>query len=93
MVSTVALNIRTHGGRGDSQRTLHICRLLANDHEDMVVKALSWALRALVEQDPNSVEEFLSEYEVVLAVRVKHEVRNKLSSGLKNPNHPPKHHE
>jgi 3-methyladenine DNA glycosylase AlkD len=59
--------------------------LLAADHEDMVVKALSWALRALAVHDPAAVRAFLEENEVVLAARVKREVRNKLRTGLKNP--------
>jgi len=29
------------GGPGDTPRTLAVCRVLAADHEDMVVKALS----------------------------------------------------
>ena len=85
LVSTVALNVRSHGGRGDVSRTLEICRLLIDDHDDMVVKAMSWALRALVVHNPDAVYRFLSEYEDVLAARVKREVRNKLTTGLKNP--------
>ena len=85
LVSTVALNVRSHGGKGDVPRTLAVCRLLVDDHDDMVVKAMSWALRELVVHDPNVVREFLSEYEDVLAARVKREVRNKLTTGLKNP--------
>ena len=38
LVSTVALNMRSHGGYGDTGKTLAICRLLVDDHEDMVVK-------------------------------------------------------
>jgi 3-methyladenine DNA glycosylase AlkD len=85
LVSTVALNIRSHGGYGDTARTLAVCRRLADDPEDMVVKALSWALRALIVHDPEAVEAFLAEHEDVLAARVKREVRNKLTTGLKNP--------
>jgi 3-methyladenine DNA glycosylase AlkD len=59
--------------------------MLAADHEDMVVKALSWALRELVYFDPQSVEGFVKEYEQVLAGRVKREVSSKLRTGLKNP--------
>jgi 3-methyladenine DNA glycosylase AlkD len=62
-----------------------VCRLLVADHEDMVVKALSWALRELVVHDPQAVGAFLEEHEGVLAARVKREVRNKLMTGLKNP--------
>jgi 3-methyladenine DNA glycosylase AlkD len=85
LVSTVAFNVRSQGGKGDVPRTLSICRLLVADHTDMVVKALSWALRALVYFDPQSVEGFLQEYDAALAGRVKREVRTKLNTGLKNP--------
>lgn len=83
LVSTVAFNVRSQGGKGDVLRTLAICRMLASDHEDMVVKALSWALRELVYFDRQAVEEFLQEYDSVLAGRVKREVGSKLSTGLK----------
>jgi 3-methyladenine DNA glycosylase AlkD len=85
LVSTVALNVRSRGGKGDVPRTLEVCRMLVDDHDDMVVKAMSWALRELVVHDPQAVGEFLAEYDDVLAARVKREVRNKLTTGLKNP--------
>ncbi len=85
LVSTVALNMRSHGGYGDVPRTLAVCRLLVDDHDDMVVKAMSWALRTLVPHDPDAVREFLDAHDDVLAARVKREVRNKLNTGLKNP--------
>ncbi len=85
LVSTVALNVRSRGGHGDLARTLDVCRLLAHDHEDMVVKALSWALRELVAHDPAAVDEFLNQWDEALAARVKREVRSKLATGLKNP--------
>jgi len=62
-----------------------VCRLLATDRDDMVVKALSWGLRELAKRDPESVRRFLAEREDVLAPRVLREVRNKLTTGLKNP--------
>ena len=85
LVSTVALNMRSHGGYGDVDRTLAVCTMLADDHEDMVIKALSWALRALVVHDPDAVQRFLTTHDEVLAARVKREVNNKLETGLKNP--------
>jgi 3-methyladenine DNA glycosylase AlkD len=88
LVSTVALNVRSHGGKGDADRTLAVCRRLVDDHDDMVLKAMSWALRELVVHDPEAVETFLAEYEDRLAARARREVRNKLATGLKNP---PKH--
>jgi 3-methyladenine DNA glycosylase AlkD len=84
LVSTVAFNVRSQGGKGDARRTLAICRKLACDHEDMVVKGLSWALRELVYFDRQAVEGFLQDYDAVLAGRVKREVGSKLRTGLKN---------
>ena len=85
LVSTVALNTRARGGRGDTARTLTVCRLLVADRDDMVVKALSWALRELVVHDPAAVRAFLAEHGGTLAARVRREVRNVLATGLKNP--------
>jgi 3-methyladenine DNA glycosylase AlkD len=85
LVSTVPLNNKARGGRGDAQRTLEVCRLLMDDRDDMVVKAMSWALRELAKRDPKAVRWFLAEHEDALAARVVREVRNKLSTGLKNP--------
>jgi 3-methyladenine DNA glycosylase AlkD len=85
LVGTVAWNMRSQGGPGDAPRTLAVCRILAADPEDMVYKALSWALRELVVHDPEAVRAFLAEHDAVLAARVKREVRNKLETGLKNP--------
>jgi 3-methyladenine DNA glycosylase AlkD len=78
LVSTVYLD-------GDTQRTLAMCRTLMDDKHDMIVKAMSWALRALIAYDRQAVESFLAENDDVLAARVKREVRNKLETGLKNP--------
>jgi 3-methyladenine DNA glycosylase AlkD len=85
LVSTVAFNVHSLGGKGDIPRTLAVCRMLVADHEDMVVKGLSWALRMLVYFDPQAVEGFLQEHDKVLAGRVKREVGNKLRTGLKSP--------
>jgi len=85
LVSTVALNVRSQGGMGDAPRTLMVCQLLVADPDDMLVKALSWALRELAAHNPQAVRAFLDENENVLAGRVKREVSNKLRTGLKNP--------
>ena len=85
LVCTVALNVRSQGGYGDTKRTLMICEKLVSDHEDMVVKAMSWALRELVWHDSKAVRAFLKRHEAELAARVKREVRNKIETGLKNP--------
>jgi hypothetical protein len=85
LVSTVALNMPADGGRGDPDRTLAVCRRMAGDRDDMVEKALSWALRALALRDGAAVRRFLAAEESRLAARVKREVRHKLDTGLKNP--------
>jgi 3-methyladenine DNA glycosylase AlkD len=84
IVSTVPLNNKARGGSGDSRRTLAVCRLVVGDNDDMVVKALSWALRELSKRDPQATREFLAGYEAVLAPRVLREVRNKLTTGTKS---------
>ena len=81
LVCTVVLNSPSFGGKGDTLRTLAVCRLLVADKDDMVVKAMSWALRRLVAHDPDAVQKFISEHKDVLAARIKREVRNKLETG------------
>ncbi len=85
LVCTVFLNRKTLGGAGDTRRTLMICEALAADHDDMVAKGLSWALRDLSKRDPASVWDFIKARESTLPALVKREVRNKLTTGLKNP--------
>jgi 3-methyladenine DNA glycosylase AlkD len=85
LVCTVALNNKARGGRGDTARTLGVCRILVKDRDDMVVKAMSWALRELSRRDPQAVQVFLVEHKGLLAPRVVREVNTKLTTGLKNP--------
>ena len=85
LVATTALNVRSRGGTGDPRRTLMIAEQLLADRDDMVVKALSWALRELTYWNPIAVADFLERHDQALAPRVKREVRNKLETGLKNP--------
>ena len=84
LASVVALNVPARGGVGDPARTLAICEMLAADRDDMVVKALSWALRSLVGHEPSLVRNFLTRHEDVLAARVRREVKAKLETGLKS---------
>lgn len=84
IVATISLNQKARGGYGDSKRTIEICKLVVNDHEEMIVKALSWALRELAKIDKAVVEAFIDEYVYCLHKKVLREVRNKLVTGLKN---------
>lgn len=83
LVATVPLNSRARGGTGDTARTLSLCRLLVDDRDEMVVKALSWALRELAKKDPKGVARFVREHDERLAPRVRREVRTKLETGRK----------
>lgn len=85
LVATVGRNARASGGPGDAARTLAVCRRLAPDRDDMVEKALSWALRELSRRDRPAVERFMAEMGEALPARVRREVRNKLTTGLKTP--------
>jgi 3-methyladenine DNA glycosylase AlkD len=85
LVATVPLNRRSRGGRGDEKRTLEICRLLLDDRDEMVVKAMSWALRTLLVANPEAARLFMEENEELLAPRVLREVKNKMWSGVKAP--------
>ncbi|MCU4176207.1 DNA alkylation repair protein [Carboxylicivirga sp. N1Y90] len=84
VVATVSLNQKARGGFGDAKRTLDICRLVVDDHEEMIIKALSWALRELAKIDKAPVITFVDEYKNRLHKRVLREVKKKLEMGLKN---------
>jgi 3-methyladenine DNA glycosylase AlkD len=58
--------------------------LLLDDRDDMVGKAMSWALRALSTREPRRLEEFIERHEKRLAPRATREVRNKLLTGRKD---------
>jgi len=84
VVSTVALNLKSRGGTGDTHRTLDVCTKVVDDHHDMIQKALSWALRELSKRDREAVISFLQKHENRLAKRVLREVNHKLEFGTKN---------
>lgn len=77
--------VATVGAKANADRTLPLCRQLASDRDDMVEKAMSWALRELSKRDRPAVERFMTEARASLAARVRREVANKLSTGLKTP--------
>lgn len=84
IVATVSLNQKARGGTGDAKRTLEICELCVEDHQDMINKALSWALRELVKIESDPVIDFIEKHEDQLHPRVLREVRHKLTTGKKN---------
>lgn len=84
VVATIPLNSKAQGGTGDPDRTLEICRLVVEDYHDIIVKALSWALRELAKRHKEKVQDFIDRYDEVLHKKVLREVTNKLVFGKKN---------
>lgn len=84
LVSTVALNVPARGGHGDAARTMVVCEVLCTDADPMVTKALSWAMRALVDVDRRAVAAFLLRRGAGVPALVRREVGNKLATGLKS---------
>lgn len=76
LVSTVALSRR--GLAGDVGRVIEVCGRLAADREDMVVKALSWALRELSKKHPEQARRFIAKHRKILASRI---IREQVSDG------------
>lgn len=85
VVCTTTLNKKSHGGTGDPLRTFAVLRPVLTERHPMIVKAVSWALRQLVDWVPDQVTAFLLENDPELAPMVKREVRNKLTTGRKSP--------
>lgn len=88
LVSTVPLNLPARGATapdGEPKKTLAVCTRLIDDRDDMVVKAMSWALRELSRRDAKATRAFLNKHRDRLAARVLRETTNKLKTGLKNP--------
>ena len=78
LVSTVALSRR--GEVEDVRRVIAVCGLAVSDRDDMVVKAMSWALRELAKKHQEAAERFLAQHRGGLAARVIREVQNKITS-------------
>lgn len=71
--------------RPDAPGTFDLCLRLAGDRDDMVEKAVSWALRFLSQRDKAAVETFMAEHGEGFRPRVRREVGHKLRTGLKTP--------
>jgi 3-methyladenine DNA glycosylase AlkD len=84
LVATTGLNVRNRGGLGDTVRTLAVCERLVQDRDEMVEKALSWALRELVRHDAAAVAGFVDDHRTEIGPRVRREVTSKLTTGLKS---------
>ena len=88
LVATTGLNVPNRGGQGDVARTLAVCERVVRDRDDMVVKALSWALRESIRHDPDAVAGFLDDHAADLAPRIRREVTVKLTTGRKRVRRP-----
>ena len=85
LVATVGRNAT----RPNPASTFALCLRLAADRDDMVEKAVSWALRYLSQKDRPAVEAFWAEHGERFRPRVQREVRHKLATGVKNPRRSP----
>jgi len=59
------------------------CSLLIDELDEMIVKALSWALRALVARAPEAVRQFIEENDARLPALVRREVRQEAGDRAK----------
>lgn len=84
VVSTVALNLKSRGGQGDTPRTISVCERVVDDRKPMIWKALSWALRELSKRDKDAVWDFLEKYESRMSKQAVREITHKLEFGTKN---------
>lgn len=85
LASTIPVARRHSADNRDIERALAVCTSLVSDRDDMVVKAMSWAVREVARQDPAAATRFIEAHRDALAPRVLREVNNKLVTGLKNP--------
>ena len=83
--SSLVATVGRNAVKPDPERTFAICLRLADDRDDMVEKAVSWALRWLAQKDRGAVEAFLAEHGERFRPRVRREVGRKLATGLKTP--------
>lgn len=81
LVATVGRN----AVKPDPERTFALCLRLADDRDDMVEKAVSWALRWLSQKDRAAVDAFWDVHVDSFRPRVRREVAHKLGTGLKTP--------
>ncbi len=78
LIATLSLNAKEQGAVGDAPRTLAVCRMLLDERDDMVVKAMVLALRELAKCDSMAVAKFIEENRLKLSIRVLREVRIKV---------------
>ena len=82
--SALVATVGRTAAKPDPAGTFELCLRLADDRDDMVEKAVSWALRYLSQKDRAAVAAFWTEHEERFRPRVKREVRHKLATGLKS---------
>lgn len=84
LVATVGRNAT----RPAPEVTFELCLRLVADRDDMVEKAVSWALRYLSQKDRPAVVAFMDRHGGEFCARVRREVRHKLNTGRKAPRRP-----
>jgi 3-methyladenine DNA glycosylase AlkD len=67
-----------------TQRALANVQRLQPERDRMITKALSWVLRSMIAEQPETVRAYLAEHSSALQATVVREVRKKLETGRKN---------
>lgn len=80
---SLTTSVGRNATRPDPAKTFELCLRLADDRDDMVEKAVSWALRFLSQRDKAAVAAFMASEGARFRPRVKREVSHKLATGLK----------
>ena len=73
------------GDKASLNGSVRVCTRLVRERDDMIVKALSWALREIARRDAARARRFLKDHRAGLAPQVTREVTNKIVTGRKNP--------
>lgn len=83
LVATVPLN-RGRAGSAIPDLTLDLVERVKEERQPMITKAVSWALRGMIEADSERVAGYVEENRETLAAHVLREVDSKLRTGLKS---------
>ncbi|MEA3443867.1 MAG: DNA alkylation repair protein [Bacteroidota bacterium] len=84
IVSCVFLNQKSKSEDWKRDITINLCKLHFLDKEAIIHKAISWALRSLVKNHPEAVQDFINENSETIKPYVRREVQNKINTGRKN---------
>ncbi len=80
---TLCFCLRSIDDAALTRRALSNVQRLQHERDRMITKAVSWVLRSMVAQQPETVRAYLDEHASALQSTVVREVRKKLETGRK----------